>query len=304
MARGFGGWRRWAAAAAVVAVAGYFVLGAVFTAGIDDDLPAVAVEADARPIHIARTLEKILAREIEHKVWRPSAPWFYPTALTDDGKNFQLGVLHGLRRSLQEYATRTVRLRRDASMDGHLQRALNQLQYPPGVWFLDLTQGFGASTQSQYVGALEALRAFEQEAASGEAVAELRADQLLRFVDAVNNDLAAHVLALQDYALNKAYLIDSKADDLFYQTKGAGFVYAALAPAIRRDFAPVFEQKRLDDLWRQFEDNLGHLARLKPMAVITARDDSLIFPNHLIVQGFYASRCAEILTRIEDILRT
>jgi hypothetical protein len=304
MKGGTGRWRRWAAAAAVVGVAGYFLLGAAMTSAIDDDLSAVAAPPDARPIHIARTLENILTREIEHKVWRPSAPWFYPTALTDDGKNFQLGVLHGLRRSLQEYATRTIRLRRDASIDGNLQQALNQIQYPPGVWMLDLSQGFGASSQSQYVGALEALRAFETEAASGVEVAELRADQLLRFVDAINVDLNAHVLALQDYALNKAGLIDTKGDDLFYQTKGAGFVYAALAPAIRRDFAPVFEHKRLDDLWRQFETNLDHLARLAPLAVVTARDDSLLFPNHLLVQGFYASRCAEILTRIEDILKT
>ena len=297
-------WRGVLATVALALVAAYFVVGAIFAGPLDDDLAAVAPSPTDKPIQIARTLDKILTREVEHRIWRPSAPWFYPTALTDDAENFQLGVLQGVRRSLLEYATRTMRLRRDLSLDPNLQRALNQLQYPPGVWVLDVTQGFGASSTSQYSEALDALRAFERQAQSGEDYAELRADQLLRLIDAINTDLNAHVLASQDFALNKASLLDTKADNLFYQTKGAGFVYAALAPAIRNDFAPVFAQKRLDDLWSQFEDNLNRLARLKPLAVVTARDDSVLFPNHLLAQGFYASRCAEILTRIEDILRT
>ncbi len=223
--------------------------------------------------------------------------------MTDDGKNFQLGVLHGLRRSLLEYATRTMRLRQDGSIDPNLQAALNQLQYPPNVWILDPSQGFGTSSKGQYRGALKSLRAFEEKAQSDK-FAELRADQLMRFVDALNVDLTSHILTLQEYAETRNSLFDGGVDDLFYQTKGAGFVYAAIAPAIRHDFEPVIAQKHLGDLWRQLETNLRLLATFNPTVVLSGKPDGLIVPNHLIAQGFYASRCAHILMQIEEILRT
>ncbi len=281
----------------------YFGIGAIATYRVDDDLTNVVAAPTDKPIQIASTFEKILAREIEQNNWRPSNPWFYPTAWSDNGKNFQLGVLNGLRRAVLEYASRTIRLRQDGSLDANLQSAMNQLQYPPGVWVLDLSQGFGASSPSQYRAALQSLRAFENKA-QGDLYAELRADQLLRFVDAINVDLNAHVVSLQDYALNKAGLFDMQADDLFYQTKGAGFVYAALGPAIRHDFAPIFEQKHLNDLWNQLQANLRLLAGFRPVIVMTGAPDSVIFPNHLLTQAFYAARCSQILMQIEEILRT
>ena len=297
--------RRWilglVIAAAVAMPMAYFAIGAVATYRVDDDLTNVVPVPIDKPIQIARTFEKILTREIEDNNWQPSSPWFYPNAWTDDGKNFQLGVLHGLRRTVLEYASRTIRLRQDGSLDRNLQNALNQLQYPPGVWVLDLSQGFGASSPSQYRAALEFLRAFEDKS-KADSYAELRADQLLRFVDALNVDLTSHVATLQDYA-SKASFFDAKADDLFYQTKGAGFVYAALAPAIQHDFATVFEQKHLNDLWNQLEVSLGQLAAFKPAIVMTGAPNGVIFPNNLLTQGFYAARCSQILMQIEEILR-
>jgi hypothetical protein len=281
----------------------YFGIGALATYRVDDNLASVTAAETDKPIQIARTFEKILSREIEDKNWRPANPWFYPTALTDDVKNFQLGVLNGLRRTMLEYSSRTIKLRQDGSVDPDLWKAMNQLQYPPNVWILDLSQGFGASSRSQYAAALASLRAFETKA-DADRYAELRADQLLRFVDALNVDLNSHILALQEYAEKRNSLFDSRVDDLFYQTKGAGFVYAALMPAIRHDFQPVFAQKHLNDLWSQLEMNLRKLATFKPAIVFSGRADGLIVPNHLLAQGFYAGRAAQILLQIEEILRT
>jgi hypothetical protein len=281
----------------------YFAIGAIATYRVDDDLASVIPAPVEKPVQIARTFEKILTREIEHNNWQPNNPWFYPTALTDDGKNFQLGVLHGLRRGLLEYATRTMRLRQDGSIDPNLQRALNQLQYPPNVWILDLSQGFGASSKSQYRAALGGLRAFETKAEDGR-YADLRADQLQRFIDAINIDLTSHILALQDFSANRNSMFDSSVDDLFYQTKGAAFVYAALAPAVRHDFEPIIAQKHLGDLWRQLEANLRHFAEFKPTLVFSGKPDGLIVPNHLVAQGFYAGRSVQILMQIEEILKT
>ncbi len=296
-------WRGLAAAAAV-AIPMYFVIGAAPDFRVSGDIASV-IPADAgKPIQIARTLENLLSREIEETMWRPNKPWFYPTAFADNKTNFQLGVLQGMRRSLLEYTSRTIRARRDGAVDPDLQAALNLLQYPPDVWLLDVTQGFGASSESQYRAALDALRAFEKKAQDDGQYAELRADHLLRFVDAINVDLMAHVLTLQDFALTKAWVVDTRADDIFYQTKGAGFVYAALAQAVKHDFAEVLAQKHLGDLWGRFETNLNRLVMLSPLTVVTAADDSVLLPNHLLVQAFYASRCAEILTLIEASLRT
>jgi hypothetical protein len=281
----------------------YFAIGAIATYRVDDDLATVVPGPVERPVQIARTFEMILAREIEHNDWQPNNPWFYPTALTDDGRNFQLGVLHGLRRGLLEYATRTMRLRQDGSIDPNLQRALNLLQYPPNVWVLDLSQGFGASSRSQYGAALVALRAFESQA-DNTRYADLRADQLQRFIDAINIDLTSHMLALQDYSSNRNSLFDSSVDDLFYQTKGAAFVYAALAPAIRHDFEPIIAQKHLGDLWKQLETSLRRFAEFKPTLVFSGKPDGLIVPNHLMAQGFYAGRSVQILMQIEEILKT
>jgi hypothetical protein len=295
-------WR--ALVAGVLLVPAYFLIGGVATHQIDDDLATVIPAETGKPAQIASTLENILAREIEGASWRPNNPWFYPTALADNKTNFQLGVLQGLRRSLLEYASRTVRARGDGSLDPDLQAALNQLQYPPDIWMFDVSQGFGASTESQYRAALASLRAFGKKAADGAQFVELRADQLHRFVDAINVDLTAHVLSSQDYATHKAWVIDTRADDIFYQTKGAAFVYAALASAIRQDFAAVFAQKNLGDLWAQFETNLDSLIALRPITVLAGKSDGLLFPNHLLTQAFYAARCADILTHIEEILRT
>jgi hypothetical protein len=298
--------RKWlwgALFALVVAVAAYFAIGAVASYRVDDDLASVTPPPIEKPVQIARTFEKILTREIEHYNWQPDNPWFYPTALTDDGKNFQLGVLHGLRRAMLEYATRTIRLRQDGAIDPNLQTALNQLQYPPSVWVLDLRQGFGASSKSQYRAALGALRKFETDAQIDK-YTDLRADQLQRFVDALIVDLTSHILALQDFSASRNSIFDSTVDDLFYQTKGTAFVYAALAPAIRHDFEPVIAQKHLGDLWSQLETNLRRVAEFKPTIVFSGKPDGLIVPNHLIAQGFYAARSVQILMQIEEILKT
>jgi hypothetical protein len=301
-------WAKWGwralAAVVVVGIPAYFAIGAAPDFFVSADVASVTPGPVDKPIQIARTLEKVLAREIEQTVWRPNKPWFYPTAFADNKTNFQLGVLHGVRRSLLEYASRTIRARADGAVDPDLQAALNQLQYPPDVWLLDVSQGFGASSESQYREALAALRAFEARAQGEGQFGELRPDHLLRFVDALNLDLMAHVLTLQDYGLTKAWVVDTRADDVFYQTKGAAFVYAALAQAVKHDFADILAQKHLGDLWSQFETNIDRLAQFAPLTVVTAPANSVLLPNHLIVQAFYASRCAEILSQIEASLRT
>src|SRR4051812_43230337 len=131
------------AAAILLAIPGYFAIGALATHAIDDDPATVTPSPGDKPVQVARTLERILSREIEHSSWRPNNPWFYPTPFADNKMNFQLGMLHGMRRSLLEYATRTMRARSDGSVDPDLQTALNQLQYPPNVWLFDVSQGFG-----------------------------------------------------------------------------------------------------------------------------------------------------------------
>lgn len=289
---------------------GYFAIGAAASYRVDDslhidDMPHEGTDGSDAPTisHVAHTLEALATRELDTNGWQPNNPWFYPTLLTDDGKNFQLGVLHGLRRVLFEYANRAVRQRLNGAPDPDLQAAIGYFQYPPNIWFLDATQGFSSSSESQYRAGRDSLRAYNTKFDGGKNFQELRADNLKRLIETIALDMDVHLAAIQSHASQGYGIFNAKSDDLFYQTKGAVYTYALIIPAIHADFKRIVADKRLTDLWAQLETSLNRAATFKPWVIVTAAPDSPFLTNHLLLQGYFMSQCTDALRRIDEALR-
>ena len=97
-------------------------------------------------------------------------------------------------------------------------------------------------------------------------------------------------------------VLDTKADNLFYETKGRAYAYYQLLRGLKRDFTSVIESRGIDQSWQQMDDSLISLIAMDPMVVSNCDADGFMFQNHLASQGFYLLRARTQLKEIVNIL--
>jgi hypothetical protein len=284
----------------------YYLGGMIWLNQVDDD-PEFAVESSAPPggSGTVAMAADLIDREINDHRWVANDPFFMPASLLDNMPNFQQGIVAALSRFALELTDQIARTRGSSQVDPDLDRASGLLKYPGTVWIFDLRTSFAptASSESQYRRAMQALRAYNERLAAGQAVFEARADNLLGTLDRIAADIGSSSAALSRHLDEESgWFPDFGADDLFYANKGRLYAYYLLLREMEIDFAKVIQEKDLGPAWQQMLDSFRGAASLQPWVIVNGAPDSQLMPSHLASQGFFLLRARTQMKEISNIL--
>ena len=301
-------WRRltlFALVALMVAALIYYPVGMVVVHKIDDDPAFGPGEVAAGGSRAVAVTAALIGREIDKNGWTANDPFFLPGALLDNMPNFQQGIISALARFAFELTDQIGRTRGSSQADPDLQEAAGQLQLPGNKWVWDPSTSLGltATSEQQYRKAMRALLKYNQRLIAGQATFERRADNLLATLDRIAADLGSASAALeQRIEEHSGDLVDFKADDLFYNTKGRLYGYAMILRELGQDFDKVIADKDLTKVWNQLVDNMFVAATLQPWWVVNGAPDSQFLPSHLAAQGFFLLRARTQMREVTNIL--
>ncbi|MEM7303543.1 MAG: DUF2333 family protein [Pseudomonadota bacterium] len=226
------------------------------------------------------------------------------TPFMDNKAAFQLGVLQTLRRTSVELVDRLGRVRGTSSIDQNLQNTRQYLAYDEDSWYFSF-EPFGprSTAQANYRRGIVALRAFNKDLAACKANFDARPDNLLQFLDRVTSDIGStsDILRRRMEASNAGWF-DPRADDRFWFAYGQLYGYYGILTAARADFADVFQNRNLEQLWIRTEEQLRSSLNLTPAVISNGHESSWIMPTHLATMGFYLLRVRSNLVEIRDVL--
>jgi hypothetical protein len=291
-----------------VFVALYYPVGMIWVHRIDDDPDFAAGLAEEVPDGASRAVAiaaALIEREVDGNRWTANDPFFLPAAALDNMPNFQQGIIAALFRFAIEMSDYIGRVRGASQVDKDLDKAAGLLKYPGTVWIFDLRTSWvpTASSEQQYRAARRALVAYNERLAAGEAVFDRRSDNLLATLERIAADLGSASAVIDKHIAEHAgAVIDFRADDIFYGTKGRLYGYYMLLRELTRDFATLIEERDLDAAWGNMLDSLRTAAGLQPWVVANGAPDGQVVPSHLAAQGFYLLRARTQLREITNIL--
>ena len=283
----------------------YYVLGSVFTHKINDELNFKVTKPDNGKSTTVEVVAALIDREVNKTAWSPNTQPFEPAALLRFGGNmvnFQSGLIRALSTTVYEMENRLARTRGASSADADMALARQGLSRSPETWILDPLPT--SSADHEYRKAREALLRYNDRLAAGQAVFEVRADNLQGVLDHIALDLGGLSDALDNQVVaGRSVFIDRRADKLFYYSKGEAYGYFIVLRALREDYNSVLVQRGVDKLYTEMLTELAEAAKMHPPIVQNASPDALLIPNHLTTEGFYLLRARAKLREITDILQ-
>jgi Uncharacterized protein conserved in bacteria (DUF2333) len=300
------GWRMGGIGLALLLLLGYYLLGALLLTRVDDTLNFRPGKADlpAGGSETAAMMSALLDREVNGYGWKPNNPWIYPTALMDNMPNYQLGILASLRPVGLELRDSVGRLRGSGGTDADLEAVYSAISYAPDRWFIGSKFPFlGMSSESQYRDAIKGLRQYNARVGSGQATYERRVDTLVRLLDRLSLSLGNASNDLDKRMQSPGGLFDTKADDVFYRTKGQCYAAYLLLSAMRNDYSGVVKDRAVANLWADMMDELKQAVVLDPWIVSNGKSDDVLVQNHLAAQGVHLERARQRLREISGILQ-
>lgn len=293
----------------IVALLLIYPLAAWMAHTIDDDLdfgvPSQSIASGQS--HTAALMAALITREVDDHGWVPNDPWMTPTGLLlDDMPNFQKGIIQALARFSIEMQDQLGRTRGSSQIDPDLQKAAGLLQYEPERWVWNPSTSIlpSASAESQYRAAARALLRYNERLAAGEAVFDLRADNLLTALDRIAQDVGSASAAIEDHILARSgFFYDNAVDDVFYRVKGQMYGFALILGALGEDFAPIIKERSLGKVWTQMMESVREASSMHPWFIMNGAPDSQFTPCHLCAEGFYVLRARTQMREVTSILQ-
>jgi hypothetical protein len=248
----------------------------------------------------------LLDREVNVYRWTPNDPFFLPSYALDNLPNFQKGMLAAIRRFVIEVQDKIGRSRGSSAADAEVEKAAGALATPADRWVWDPGVSIWprSTAEQEYRQAIRMLRAYNKRVAEGKAAYERRADNLISILERVADDIGSQSDKIAERVRTLGDLVlDTRSDDLYYDTKGRLYGYAMILRALGEDFGQVIEEKRAGKEWARMLESLSHAAGLQPLLVRNGKADSLLMPSHLAAQGFFLLRARVQLKEVVDILQ-
>lgn len=279
----------------------------------------VAPEGDAAsartcaPSQIVQATSDLIHFSVDQNAWVPSMlfyklgffgiPW-EATPFFDNKASFQRGVLSVLRRTSLELRDQLGRVRGTSAVDVDLQNAAGQMNFDDETWYFGLDPfGFKTPSPSFYRQGAEYLNAFNARVASCDALFDPRADNLLRLLDRIANDIGDTSQSIRARAeLSNAGWLDVRADNEFWNALGKLYGYYGIIRAARSDFSDVVQTRNLGPLWDRMEEQMRAALDLSPLVVSNGDEDGFVMPTHLTTMGFYVLRVRENMVEIRSVL--
>lgn len=316
---------------------GHFVWNALWVRGYDNDYTAqlaitdltgsvdeqVAVESGQGSTkscgrsNIVAVTADLIDFNVNRNYWVSSHPLYKAglfwtlswdqTWFLDNKAAFQRGVHQAASRTAIELADTLGRARGTSQIDKDLQLAKGNIQFDQFTWYFNVfdKQPFGPTTPtpSYYRSALKSLSTYNDRLSRCNATYDARADNLLQFLDRIAKDIGSTSAQIKDRAekYNSGWF-DTRADDLFWYSKGQLYGYYGVLKATRADFADVVKTRGLEDIWDRMDEQLRSAIELDPLVVSNGDEDGWIMPTHLTTIGFYILRVRSNLVEIRSIL--
>ncbi len=284
----------------------YYPVGGVMVNDIDDDVNYVMPEnvISGGSMTVA-AVASLIDREVNQKTWTANLPFMFPSYFLDNMPNFQMGIISSLSRFTTELAEQIARTRGASQVDEDLEKASGLLKYSGKIWFIDSSTSFmpTASSNKQYRAARRKLLSYNKRLAKGEAVFEVRADNLIIVLDRISKDLGSMSAEIDKKIENdSSKFIDFKSDDVFYNIKGKIYGYAIILRYLGDDFREIIKEKNLDNLWFDMIDSINKAALFDARIVVNGKLESVFLNSHLSVQGFYLLRARTKLQEITKVI--
>ena len=238
-----------------------------------EDTHGARQERAHRPIGV--TFVEALIQPIDQELnqrffgWRPNDI----INLTDNTKNYQLGVLEVTRRTTVHLAERISRTGSAEAFNPHLQKAMN--------WFMvKADQYWFPAPETKYKESLKELEVYKKELIDGTATLYTRTDNLIPLLMAYENLLGScdeNLVKHKEKDGSKVSLF--KADNYYYYAKGVASAIAVILEAIHHDFAKTLESRNGSELLHHAAASCNAAAALNPL-FITDSDLDGLFANH------------------------
>jgi hypothetical protein len=201
--------------------------------------------------------------------WRPNDV----TNVTDNIKNFQLGVLEITRRTAVVLSERLSRTGITAALDDNLESATNWLMIKPNRYIFP-------SAETKYNDSLDAIRLYLEGLENKTARFYTRSDNLLPL-------LSSYVELLGSCDENLAKMTEEdgspvsyfKADDYFYYAQGVATSLHTILQAIAHDFSEIIETRIGSEPMHHAIVSCHHAMQIDPVVVLDS-DLNSIFANH------------------------
>ncbi|MEM9683315.1 MAG: DUF2333 family protein [Pseudomonadota bacterium] len=301
--------RRLGIGAVVIVVAAllYYPIGMMVAHTINDDVTYTIPESEQLPngSRAVAMAVKLIERETEDTTWTANNPIIFPSSMLDNMPNFQVGLIYALSRFAIEMTDVLGRTRGSSQVDEDLDKASGLLKYDGTIWVWEPSTSLlpTASAEKQYISAKNSLQKYNERLNDGAAVFDRRADNLIAFLERVGLDLGSVSATLDQQAINSnAGWFDTRADDIFYSTKGRLYGYYMILRELGIDFQSVLAEKKVEKVWQQMLDSLRTAAEMDPLIISNGANDGMFAPSHLAVQGFYLLRARTQLKEVINIL--
>ena len=146
------------------------------------------------------------------------------------------------------------------------------------------------------------LLAFNDELINCEADFDVRADNLLQFLDRVTADIGSTSEILQRRMEEAGFLgFDRRADDRFWFAYGQLYGYHGILSAMQSDFREVFQQRNINTLWTRTLGQLDDALKTRPFIVVNGSASSIV-KSHMESIGFDLLRVRSNLVEMRDVL--
>ncbi len=201
--------------------------------------------------------------------WRPNDILDF----TDNVNNIQLGVLEVTRRATVQLNERISRTGTTASLDPHLNQAMNWLMVKAEeYWF--------PSAETKYKDAMDELGIYRDRLRRGEAGFFVRADNLIPLLAAFEDLLGScdENLVKQTESSGKS-VSHFMADDYFYYAKGVAMAMLPIMEAVAVEFHNTLENRRGVDVIHHAIHSLSIAAEIDPWYITDADLDGIL-ANH------------------------
>lgn len=254
-------------------------------------------------------LIEMLDHEVNVNGWGPNTPFYKTTQLFDNQPNFQEGEIYGASRITEVMLSNIGRLRGTGREDDSLKKVNGILKVPADLYMLNPLDSEKAtiteSADSQYKRGIEGLLSYNSRVETGEAIYDVRTDSLIALLDIMSKDIGSNADKLAKRGSNiDAYLFDTQADDIFYETLGQTYAYTVFLQGVEQDFIQVLKDKNLQDHWSKMMDELKGIQQYGEDVLFVANgpDDGILGSSHLtgLANKFMTARAKMVEGR--DIL--
>ena len=227
-----------------------------------------------------------------------STPWM------DNKASFQRGIHRAVTRTAVEMADQLGRTRGTSRIDKNLQEARGNLQIDEFNWYFGFSPfGFKQTSWGSYREAVLELQAYNKKLSDCNATFDARADNLGQFMDRIAKDIgsASAEIKVRAEQYNGGWF-DTRADNVFMESKGQLYAYYGLLQGARKDFRDIIDKRALTNIWDNMESQTRSALELNPLIISNGKEDGAIMPTHLTTMGFYILRVRSNLVEIRSVL--